>query len=178
MSSNTEQQFKEQVALCRTLFAQKAHDYSSAWRVLRPSSLTDQILIKVRRIRNIQIIGNQQVEDDVRTELIGIVNYAIMALIQLEHGVADTADLSAEQAIALYDEKSQSALSLMLRKNHDYGEAWREMRPESIADIILMKVLRTKELEDLNGQAIVSEGIDANYLDMINYAIFVLIKTA
>lgn len=174
----TEREFAEQTAICRELFKKKAEDYGTAWRILRPASLTDQIFIKANRIRSIQTKGSQMVEEGIRAELIGIVNYAAMALIQCERGYADTADMTAEEALAAYDAQVSRAVGLMAAKNHDYDEAWRLMRTSSITDIILMKIFRTKQIEDHNGNTLVSEGVEANYLDMINYAIFALIQTA
>ena len=161
---------------CRSLFEKKLHDYRASWRILRPESLTDQIFIKAKRIRSIETKGIALVDEGIRSELIGIVNYGIMALIQLEHGYADHVDMSNETAAAEYDKFAACALELMKRKNHDYDEAWRGMRMSSYTDLILMKINRTKEIEDNNGHTAVSEGVDANYMDMINYAVFGLIK--
>ncbi len=177
-NSKTLQEYDQQTALCRELFVKKAHDYGTAWRVLRPASLTDQIFIKVSRIRTLQTTGNAKIDEGQRAEFIGVVNYAAMALIQTEKGYSDWADISPDDAIKAYDDKIAQAKNLMCLKNHDYDEAWRRMRVESITDIIMMKILRTKEIEDNNGNTLVSEGVDANYLDMINYSIFALIKTA
>lgn len=173
---DTEQQFAHVVAICRDLFSKKLHDYGPAWRILRPASLTDQIYIKANRIRSIETTGINLVEEDVRSEFIAIVNYGIVGLIQLELGYSDGADLTKEKALELYDKYAKIALELMLVKNHDYGEAWRGMRLSSYTDLILMKIHRTKQMESLNGNTLVSEGIDANYLDMINYSVFGLIK--
>ncbi len=173
----TQQQFEQVMAECRSLYAKKLHDYGAAWRILRPSSLTDQIYIKANRIRSLETKGVALVGEGIRTEFVGIVNYAIIGLIQLECGYADKPDdMTAEQAIAAYDRHAQAALQLMLRKNHDYDEAWRGMRVSSYTDLILMKVFRTKQIESLEGDTLVSEGIDANYMDMMNYAVFGLIK--
>lgn len=162
---------------CRTLFAKKLHDYGAAWRIMRPSSVTDQIFIKANRIRSIEVKGVTMVDEGIRPEFIGIVNYAIVGLIQLELGFADKADeMTAEQALACYDRHAEESLQLMLRKNHDYDEAWRSMRISSYTDLILMKIFRTKQIESLEGGTLVSEGIDANYMDMMNYAVFGLIK--
>jgi hypothetical protein len=150
-------------------------DYGSAWRILRLPSLTDQIFIKAQRIRSLQENDVRKVQEDETGEFIGIINYSIMALIQLEKGVVDQPDLSLEEAIRLYDEKIAETKSLMENKNHDYGEAWREMRVSSLTDLILQKLLRVKQIEDNKGKTLVSEGIDANYQDMINYAVFALI---
>lgn len=173
---NTEQQYYKVVAECRTLFAQKLHDYGASWRILRPSSLTDQIMIKALRIRSLETKAEQRVDEDVDNEYIGIVNYGIIGLIQLERTPSDKPDLSPEEALELYDQLIEKTYQLMVNKNHDYDEAWRKMRISSITDIILTKIFRTKEIEDLAGKTLVSEGIAANYQDMINYAIFALIK--
>ena len=173
---NTEQQYQEVVAECRALFAKKLHDYGASWRILRPSSLTDQIMIKALRIRSLETKAEQRVDEDVDNEYIGIVNYGIIGLIQLERIPSDKPDLSSEEALELYDQLIEETYQLMFDKNHDYDEAWRKMRISSITDIILTKIFRTKEIEDLAGKTLVSEGIAANYQDMINYAIFALIK--
>ena len=173
---NTEQQYHKVVAECRTLFAQKLHDYGASWRILRPSSLTDQIMIKALRIRSLETKAEQRVDEDVDNEYIGIVNYGIIGLIQLERTPSDKPDLSPEEALELYDQLIEETYQLMVDKNHDYDEAWRKMRISSITDIILTKIFRTKEIEDLAGKTLVSEGIAANYQDMINYSIFALIK--
>ena len=173
---NTEQQYHQVVAECRTLFAKKLHDYGASWRILRPSSLTDQMMIKALRIRSLETKAEQRVDEDVDNEYIGIVNYGIIGLIQLERTPSDKPDLSSEEALELYDQLIEETYLLMVDKNHDYDEAWRKMRISSITDIILTKIFRTKEIEDLAGKTLVSEGIAANYQDMINYAIFALIK--
>lgn len=173
---NTEQQYQEVIAECRALFAKKLHDYGASWRILRPSSLTDQIMIKALRIRSLETKAEQRVDEDVDNEYIGIVNYGIIGLIQLERIPSDKPDLSSEEALELYDQLIEETYQLMVDKNHDYDEAWRKMRISSITDIILTKIFRTKEIEDLAGKTLVSEGIAANYQDMINYAIFALIK--
>ncbi len=173
---NTKQQFEQIIALCRDLFIKKLHDYGSAWRIMRPTSLTDQILIKANRIRSIEVKGVSLIDEGIRSEFIGIVNYGIIGLIQLEKGYAEKADLTNEEAIACYDKYAKTAMELMLAKNHDYDEAWRSMRISSYTDLILMKIYRTKQIESLHGNTVVSEGIDANYMDMINYAVFGLIK--
>ena len=174
---NTEQQFRQVMAECRSLFANKLHDYGAAWRIMRPSSITDQIYIKANRIRSIETKGVSLVGEGIRPEFIGIVNYAIIGLIQLELGFADVVDdMSNEEALEAYDRWAERTLELMLRKNHDYDEAWRGMRVSSYTDLILMKVFRTKQIESLSGATLVSEGIDANYMDMMNYAVFGLIK--
>ncbi len=174
---NTEQQFRQVMAECRSLFANKLHDYGAAWRIMRPSSITDQIYIKANRIRSIETKGVSLVGEGIRPEFIGIVNYAIIGLIQLELGFADVVDdMSNEEALEAYDRWAERTLELMLRKNHDYDEAWRGMRVSSYTDLILMKIFRTKQIESLSGATLVSEGIDANYMDMMNYAVFGLIK--
>ena len=173
---NTVEQFEHVIDICREVFQKKLHDYGASWRVMRPSSLTDQLYIKANRIRNIQMKGLSKVGEGVESEFIGVVNYGVIALIQLELGVADTPKMETEEALRLYDLKVREAMSLMLDKNHDYGEAWRQMRVSSFADLILTKVFRTKEIEDLGGDTYISEGVDANYMDMINYAIFALIQ--
>jgi len=176
MSDKTAIQFEKVINRCREVFEKKQQDYSSAWRVLRTSSLTDQIYIKANRIRSIQTKGKQKVDEGVIPEFIGIVNYSVMALIQLEIGVADESDMDESTAIRLYDKYIFAARDLMLNKNHDYGEAWRNMRVSSLDDIILMKLLRIKQIEDNKGKTLASEGLDANYYDIINYALFALIK--
>ena len=168
-------QYDDQVAICRQLFLDKMHDYGTAWRVLRPSSLTDQIFIKAQRIRTLQEGGERKVDEGIRPEFIGIVNYCMMALLQLELAEDAPMDLPAEEATERYDQALAQTRGLMARKNHDYGEAWRDMRVSSLTDLILMKLLRIKQLEDLQGAAKVSEGVDAGYMDMANYALFALI---
>ena len=172
----TQQQFEQVMANCRELFCKKLHDYGTAWRIMRPESLTDQIFIKADRIRSIQMKGKAMVDEGIVPEFVAIVNYAIIALIQLEHGAAQEADFTEEQAQAAYDKYAKECLELMLRKNHDYDEAWRSMRVSSYTDLILMKLNRTKQIEEHEGKTIISEGIDANYLDMINYSVFGIIK--
>jgi hypothetical protein len=171
----TSQEYDKIIANCRSLFRNKMKDYGSAWRILRLPSLTDQIYIKAQRIRILQENKIRKVEEDETGEFIGIINYAIMALIQLELGVVDQPDLNLETATLLYDKKIKTTKELMEAKNHDYGEAWREMRVSSLTDLILQKLLRVKQIEDNKGLTLVSEGIDANYQDMINYAVFALI---
>ena len=161
---------------CRELFAKKLHDYGAAWRIMRPSSVTDQIFIKANRIRSLEVKGVSLVDEGIRPEFIGIVNYSIVGLIQLEQGYADEEDMTVEQALEQYDRQAARSLALMLKKNHDYDEAWRGMRISSYTDLILMKLYRTKQIEDLAGNTLVSEGVDANYMDMMNYAVFGLIK--
>ena len=171
----TSKQYDSVIAICRSLFINKMKDYGSAWRILRLPSLTDQIFIKAQRIRSLQENEVRKVDEDETGEFIGIINYSIMALIQLELGVVDQPDLNVEEATILYDEKVKITKDLMEDKNHDYGEAWREMRVSSLTDLILQKLLRVKQIEDNKGKTLVSEGIDANYQDMINYADFALI---
>ena len=173
---DTPEQFKFIMAKCRELFSNKLQDYGAAWRIMRPSSVTDQIFIKANRIRSIEVKGVTMVDEGIMPEFIGIVNYGIIGLIQLELGYAEKEDLSKEEAMVYYDKYAEMALNLMLRKNHDYNEAWRTMRISSYTDLILMKLYRTKQIEGNDGKTIVSEGIDANYLDMINYSVFGLIK--
>lgn len=173
---NTEQQFKTVMAECRALFANKLHDYGASWRILRPSSLTDQLYIKAKRIRSLEIKKEAQVNEGIRPEFIALINYGIVGLIQIERGFVDEVDCTPQEALALYDRHAAEALALMLRKNHDYDEAWRTMRVSSYTDFILTKLQRIKEIEDLQGQTLVSEGIDANYMDIINYAVFGAIR--
>ncbi len=172
---DTSKQYDAVIEKCRELFANKMKDYGSAWRILRLPSLTDQIFIKAQRIRGLQQNEVRKVDEDERSEFIGIINYSVMALIQLELGVASTPNLPLEGALDLYDQKIARTKELMENKNHDYGEAWRDMRVNSLTDLILQKLLRVKQIEDNRGKTLVSEGIDANYQDMINYAIFALI---
>lgn len=173
--SNTSQQYDKVIAVCRELFTKKAHDYGTAWRVLRLPSLTDQIFIKAQRIRSLQENEVRKVDEDEVSEFIGIINYCAMALIQMEKGIASQPDMDAEEAIHLYNQKIAETKALMENKNHDYGEAWRDMRVNSLTDLIIQKLLRVKQIEDNKGKTLVSEGIDANYQDMINYAVFALI---
>ena len=161
---------------CRTLFEKKLHDYGASWRILRPSSLTDQLFIKAKRIRSLEIKKISLVDEGILPEFIALINYGIVGLIQLEKGFADSVDIDVNEAMALYDRHAKEALELMLRKNHDYDEAWRNMRVSCYIDFILTKVQRVKEIEDLDGDTLVSEGIDANYMDIINYAVFGVIK--
>lgn len=174
--SDTQVQYQNVIEMCRDIFTKKMEDYGTAWRIMRPQSLTDQIYIKVKRIRSLQEKGVALIDEGERDEFIGIVNYAAMALIQLDLGYSDSPLMDYEEAERLYLEKIQLAKSLMDNKNHDYDEAWRDMRISSITDLILMKIHRTKEIEDHDGETLISEGIDANYMDMINYAVFALIK--
>lgn len=171
----TSKQYDEVIENCRSLYINKLKDYGSAWRILRLPSLTDQIFIKAQRIRQLQENSTRKVDEGEVSEFIGIINYSVMALIQLQLGVVEQPDLSNEKAIELYDEHIAVTKALMENKNHDYGEAWRDMRVSSLTDLILQKLLRVKQIEDNQGKTIVSEGIDANYQDMINYAVFALI---
>jgi hypothetical protein len=173
--NTTSQEYDKIIETCRSLFVNKMKDYGSAWRILRLPSLTDQIYIKAQRIRCLQQNNIRKIDEDESGEFVGIINYAIMALIQLDLGVVEQPDLSAEKATLLYDQKVALTKQLMLNKNHDYGEAWREMRVSSLTDLILQKLLRVKQIEDNKGKTTVSEGIDANYQDMINYSVFALI---
>ena len=176
-NKDTEQQFKDVMAECRSLFAKKLHDYGASWRILRPSSLTDQLFIKAKRIRSLEIKQVSLVGEGIRPEFIALINYGIVGLIQIEKGFADHVDITPEDALVMYDEKAKEALDLMIKKNHDYDEAWRDMRVSSYTDFILTKIQRVKEIEDINGQTLVSEGIDSNYMDIINYSVFGAIKT-
>ncbi len=173
--ATTKQQFSFVIGKCRDVFLKKTHDYGTAWRILRPPSITDQIFIKAKRIRSIQEKGAQKIAEDISNEFVGIINYCAMALIQLELQSDERLELAPEETLALYDAAVHNATELMLGKNHDYGEAWREMRVSSITDIILMKLLRVKQIEDHAGQTLISEGVDANYQDILNYAVFALI---
>jgi len=172
----TNREFEQAMAECRALFEKKLHDYRASWRILRPTALTDQLFIKAKRIRKLEISGESLVGEGIRPEFIALINYGIVGLIQLSRGFADTVDVDNDEAMALYDEHAREALELMKRKNHDYDEAWRGMRVSSYTDFILTKIERIKEIENLGGQTLVSEGIDANYMDIINYAVFGLIK--
>ncbi|APG60188.1 DUF1599 domain-containing protein [Christiangramia salexigens] len=175
---DTSKQYDAVVEVCRSLFLNKMKDYGCAWRILRLPSLTDQIFIKAQRIRSLQENNIRKVEEDEKSEFIGIINYSVMALIQLEKGIASQPDLGPEEAISLYDEKIAETKELMMNKNHDYGEAWRDMRISSLTDLIIQKLLRVKQIEDNKGKTLVSEGIDANYQDMINYSVFAMIHFA
>ncbi len=172
---NTDKEYDDVVKTCKTLFKKKMRDYGSAWRILRLPSLTDQIYIKAKRIREIQDLKKTKIDEGQEAEFIGIINYAIMALIQMELGIASEPDLNTNQTMELYNKHIAKTKELMQNKNHDYGEAWRDMRVSSLTDLILQKLLRVKQIEDNKGKTLVSEGIDANYQDMINYAIFALI---
>ncbi|PCH71194.1 MAG: hypothetical protein COC06_02065 [Bacteroidales bacterium] len=173
--NKTDQQYNTIIEICTDIYTKKMHDYGTAWRILRPSSITDQIYIKAQRIRSLEIKGISKIEDNIRDEFIGIVNYSIMGIIQLQLGTSEE-ELSNEKALELYSKYFAEAKTLMEAKNHDYDEAWRSMRVSSYTDLILMKINRTKQIEDLQGKTLISEGIDANYFDMINYAVFGLIK--
>ncbi len=173
--SHTSEQYDKIINECQSLFSKKMSDYGSAWRILRLPSLTDQIFIKAQRIRQLQENEVRKVDEGEVSEFIGIINYCIMALVQIEKGIAEQPDINNQQAIALYEKHIKITKELMLNKNHDYGEAWRDMRVSSLTDLILQKLLRVKQIEDNKGKTMVSEGIDANYQDMINYAVFAMI---
>jgi hypothetical protein len=172
---STEESYKKIIAYCRNLFEKKTKDYGTAWRILRPSSITDQIFIKAKRIRSIQEKGTQKVAEDISNEFVGIINYALIALMQLDWQNDERMELTVEEVMKGYDTHYQKTWELLMAKNHDYGEAWRDMRVSSITDIILMKILRVKQIEDNQGKTIVSEGVGANYQDMLNYSVFALI---
>jgi hypothetical protein len=172
---NTSKEYDTVVQVCQDLFVKKMKDYGCAWRILRLPSLTDQIFIKAQRIRGLQQNAVQKVDEGAVSEFVGIINYCVMALIQTEKGVVEHPDLSFKQAVSMYETKIAITKQLMMDKNHDYGEAWRDMRVSSLTDLILQKLLRVKQIEDNAGHTLVSEGIDANYQDMINYAVFALI---
>jgi len=173
--SQTSLEYTNVIIVCREIFSKKTKDYGTAWRILRPSSLTDQIFIKAQRIRTIQETGENRVGESIDEEFVAIVNYCIMAIIQVCEKEVKDVEIDADLAISLYDKYSTEAFDLMIKKNHDYGEAWRDMRVSSLTDLILMKILRVKQIEDNKGATLISEGIDANYQDMINYAVFALI---
>ena len=175
LAINTSNQYDQVTSNCRDLFLNKMKDYGSAWRILRLSSLTDQIFIKAQRIRGLQQNRTQKINESQSDEFIGIINYSVMALIQIQEGISDTPDFDTNKSSELYDIMINNTKELMMNKNHDYGEAWRDMRVSSLTDLILQKLLRVKQIEDNSGNTIVSEGIDANYSDIINYAIFALI---
>lgn len=174
--SKTEQQFEYVISTCRSLFEKKLVDYGASWRILRPQSVTDQIFIKAKRIRSLEEKGESKIDEGISSELIAIVNYGIIGLIQLELKPTDIVDITTDEALTLYDKHISETVNLMFAKNHDYDEAWRSMRINSFTDLILMKLYRTKQIENNAGQTLVSEGIDANYMDMVNYSIFGLIK--
>lgn len=173
---NTTQQYDAAISLCKDIFLKKMKDYGTAWRNMRPRSLTDQIYIKAQRVKSIEEKGTQKVNDDIRGEYIGIINYCAIALVQLELTDDPRMDLPYDEVADLYLKQMAQTRELMENKNHDYGEAWRDMRMSSLTDLILMKVFRVKQIEDNDGKTIISEGVDANYMDMINYAAFALIK--
>ena len=172
----TEKQFKSVMQECRTLFEKKLHDYGASWRILRPASLTDQLFIKAKRIRSLEIKKESFVDEGIRPEFIALINYGIVGLIQIEKEFVDEVDITPAQAMELYDKHANEVLELMLKKNHDYDGAWRSMRVSSYTDFILTKIERIKEIENLKGETLVSEGIDANYMDIINYAVFGAIR--
>lgn len=177
--NKTSQQYDESLNICRDIFYKKAKDYGTAWRILRPSSITDQIFIKANRIRSIEEKGEQRIHEDIKDEFIAIVNYSVMAIIQIKHkptGGEDDMRMPVDEVLKLYDKYSKEAKALMMNKNHDYGEAWRDMRISSLTDIILMKLFRLKQIEDNKGETLISEGPEGSYNDMINYAMFALIK--
>ena len=174
--AKTNRQFEETIGECRSLFEKKLHDYGASWRILRPQSLTDQLFIKAKRIRSLEIKKESLVGEGIRPEFVALINYGIVGLIQIYHGFSDTVDMANDEAMKLYDRYAREALELMKRKNHDYDEAWRSMRVSSYTDFILTKIERIKEIENLGGDTLVSEGIDANYMDIINYAVFGAIK--
>ena len=174
---NTIAEYDSIIKKCEDIFAKKMKDYGSAWRILRISSLTDQIFIKAQRIRSIEQKGEQKIAEDIYNEFVGIVNYAVIGLIQFDLGVSDLAeDLDFNEVMNIFSKHANIAKELMIAKNHDYGEAWRDMRVSSLTDLILQKILRVKQIEDNHGSTLISEGVDANYLDMLNYAVFALIK--
>tara|TARA_B100000575_G_scaffold132518_1_gene105550 strand:+ start:5031 stop:5609 length:579 start_codon:yes stop_codon:yes gene_type:complete len=175
MVKNTESQYKKISKICRDLFINKMKDYGSAWRILRLPSLTDQIFIKAQRIRSIQTLTKKKINESETDEFIGIINYSIMALIQIDIGIAESPDINLKKALIYYDDYTNSTFDLMKEKNHDYGEAWRDMRVTSLTDLIIQKILRIKQIESNGGLTIVSEGISANYMDIINYSIFSII---
>ncbi len=173
--NKTSKEYTKVINECREVFLKKTKDYGTAWRILRPSSLTDQIFIKAQRIRTIQETGQNKVGENIEGEFAAIVNYCIMAIIQLEEKQLTDMEIGTEEAIRLFDKYALVAHDLMMKKNHDYGEAWRDMRVSSLTDLILMKILRVKQIENNNGTTLISEGIDANYYDMLNYSVFSLI---
>ncbi|BDD07933.1 hypothetical protein FUAX_03650 [Fulvitalea axinellae] len=175
MENKTVNEYNQVIKACKDVFIKKTKDYGTAWRILRLGSITDQIFIKAKRIRSIQEKGTQKVDDDIRDEFKGIINYCVMAQIQLELADDERLEIEPEEINDLYDKFAEATRSLLENKNHDYGEAWREMRVSSMTDIILMKLLRVKQIEDNEGQTLISEGVDANYQDMLNYSVFCLI---
>jgi hypothetical protein len=177
MENKTSEEFEQVVKSCKEIFEKKLRDYGPAWRILRLESITDQIFIKANRIRSFEVKQVQKIDEDARSEYIGIINYCVIALIQLELGYSDIIDMTPEKAFELYDTYIGQAKQLMENKNHDYDEAWRKMRVSSYTDLILMKLFRIKQIEDNKGKTLISEGVEANYFDIINYAVFALIKT-
>jgi hypothetical protein len=173
---DTVEQFEQLIEICRSLFEKKLKDYGASWRIMRPESITDQIFIKAKRIRSLEIKGFSRVDEGIKSEFIAIVNYGVIGLIQLQLSFSDTIDINADEALALYNKHITETKELMYAKNHDYDEAWRNMRISSYTDMILTKIYRAKQIEGHEGKTLVSEGIDANYMDMINYALFALIK--
>ena len=176
MINQTLQEYNRVINACKTIFIKKTRDYGTAWRILRLPSITDQIFIKAQRIRSIQEKGVQKVDEDITSEFVGIINYCVIALMQLKLQAESKLEIPAPEVAEMYDREIAENIELLLNKNHDYGEAWRDMRISSITDIILMKLYRTKQIEDNQGQTLISEGVEANYRDLINYAVFVLIK--
>ena len=176
LSNKTEEQYNKAIAKCRDIFVKKTKDYGTSWRILRPASLTDQIFIKAKRIRSIETSKENKVGESIENEFVGIYNYCIMALIQLEHESSVDESLEVDQVVSWYDEMAERTKQLMLKKNHDYGEAWREMRIPTFTDLILQKLLRIKSIQDNDGKTLISEGLDANFQDMMNYSIFALIR--
>lgn len=176
MEEKTIGEYKQVIHACKDIFEKKTRDYGTAWRILRTSSLTDQIFIKAKRIRSVQEKGTQKIPEDISGEFIAIINYCIMAIIQLQLPESEGLEIPYETLEPKYDQIADDTLALLTNKNHDYGEAWRDMRVSSMVDIILMKILRTKQIEDNQGKTLISEGVDANYQDMINYSVFCLIK--
>lgn len=176
MRAQTEQQYKEIISSCKEIFEKKTKDYGTAWRILRLPSITDQIFIKAQRIRSIQEKGENKVGEDIQNEFIGIINYCIIAIIQMRLNGTEEMEIPFSVLEPKYDQVSEDTMNLLAAKNHDYDEAWRDMRVSSMTDIILMKLLRVKQIEDNSGKTLISEGIDANYQDMINYSVFCLIK--
>ncbi len=173
--SDTDKQYRKAIAKAKDIFIKKTKDYGTAWRILRPSSLTDQLYIKASRVRSIEEKGQARVDDPIDLEFAGIINYCIMAIIQMEVPVSDTLEMDIEELDRMYDHWVETAFRLMQDKNHDYGEAWRDMRVSSMTDLILMKLLRIKSIEDNDGKTLISEGLEANYLDILNYAVFAMI---
>jgi hypothetical protein len=176
LATNTSQEYDSVMAVCRSLFLKKTKDYGTAWRILRPSSITDQIFIKAQRIRTLEEKKVAKVGDDITSEYIGIINYCVIAMMQLELGPDEALELDPQRIEVLFDTYVSATKELMFAKNHDYGEAWRDMRISSLTDLILMKIFRVKQIEDNLGQTLASEGVSANYQDMLNYSVFALIK--